>query len=281
MQNQTKAGVALFVTIIALLSYTYIAFMGTEYMVEGDHAKAIGVSLLFVVLLTWGLRTMCQSKASRNKSRGLPLEIAAIGVTFATLLAGSILFNHFLYVADHQEAVQSSIQTITRCVGETDSLYADYADTRLRRYNQLLYKENYKSKKRKAMTQSLRRHLLPEGIDSVRRERREWLSTVKSGSVWNVSTPRNVHYITQAGEEWTKQYETISSLMYKGEQCEPFSTETTPASMSVAAELAHLSQPSLHPDDRSVTVTLLCCLLVLTTYLHIRRPKSKFSGSHR
>ena len=30
MQNQTKAGVALFVTIIALLSYTYIAFMGTE-----------------------------------------------------------------------------------------------------------------------------------------------------------------------------------------------------------------------------------------------------------
>ena len=281
MQNQTKAGMALFVTIIALLTYTYIAFMGTEYMVEGDHAKAIGLSLLFVVLLTWGLRTMCKSKASRNKRRGLPLEIAAIGVTFGTLLAGSIPFNHFLYVADHQEAVQSSIQTITRCVGETDSLYADYADTRLRRYNQLLYKEKYKANKRKAMTQSLRRHLLPEGIDSVRRERQEWLSTVKSGSVWNVSTPRNVHYITKAGEEWTKQYETISNLMYKGEQCEPFSTETATSSASVAAELAYLSQPSLHPDNRSVTVTLLCCLLVLTTYLHIRRPKSKFSGSHR
>ena len=120
MQNQTKAGMALFVTIIALLTYTYIAFMGTEYMVEGDHAKAIGLSLLFALLLTWGIRTMCKSKASRNKRRGLPLEIAAIGVTFGTLLAGSIPFNHFLYVADHQEAVQSSIQTITRCVGETD-----------------------------------------------------------------------------------------------------------------------------------------------------------------
>ena len=131
------------------------------------------------------------------------------------------------------------------------------------------------------MTQSLRRHLLPEGIDSVRRERQEWLGTVKSSSVWNVSTPRNVHYITKAGEDWTKQYETISNLMYKGEQCEPFSAETATSSASVAAELAYLSQPSLHPDNRSMFVTLLCCLLVLTTYFHIRRPKSKFSGSHR
>jgi hypothetical protein len=278
MPNKTSEGVALLFTIIALLAFVYIAFLGTEYMVEGNHLTAIALSLLFVVVLAYSIRTMCKSKASRNKRSGMPREIGSIVITSAFLGLGSIPFNHFLYVLDHQKEVKESIMSISQSVSDIDSLYADYAESRIRSYKQLLYKEHYPSKKVKAMTNSLKRRLLPQDMDSVRTDRRQWLGTLKESSVWNISTPRNLHYIIEAGEDWAKQYATLSKTIYKGEKAEPFSTE---ANAEAAAVLKQLSTPKPHANKRGIGATLLCCALVLTTYLHIRRPKSKFAGSHR
>ena len=278
MQNNTSAGLALFVTTIALLTFVYIAFMGIEYMVEGNHALAIALSLLIVTLLAAGISIMCKSKVSRNRRSGLPVEIAAILVTLGILFVGSIPFSHFLYVTDHEEELHDSIQTIVRGIGNIDSLYAEYAEKRVRDYRRQLYKAHYSVKKTNAMTASLRRRLQPVALDSVRSSRRAWISTLQEGSVWNISTPNNMHYITKAGEDWARQYAEVSSVIYKGEKAAPFACAYTASDEPL---LPILTLPTNRPDARSLAITLVCGLLVLTTYLHIRRPKNKFTGRHR
>ena len=278
MQKKTIAGFALLLTIAALLVFVYISFMGTEYLLEGNHLVAIPLVLLGTALLSYSIWVMCKSKASRDKRKGLPKEVAAFTMAILILLAGSIAFTQFLYVYDHQQQLRETLFSTADDVSMIDSMYKDYAKDRVRAYRNLLKKERYPSAKRTRLTESLRRRLMPAEYDTICAERQRWLASLHDAGVWNISTPRNLHYIVTAGQDWTEQYSRVSSVIYKGEKVETFGSGKT--LFEPSEENKKFSR--LHrPDFRSMVATVVCCLLILTTYLHVRRPRSRYAGNHR
>jgi uncharacterized membrane protein YidH (DUF202 family) len=278
MQKKTIAGFALLLTIAALLVFVYISFMGTEYLMEGNHLVAILLVLMGAAFLSYSIWVMCTSKASRDKRKGLPKEVASFAVAIIVLLVGSVAFTQFLYVHDHQQQLRETLFSTADEVSRIDSVYKDYAQHRVRAYNKLLKNEKYPSAKQSWLTKSLRRRLMPEEYDTICAERQRWLMALHDASVWNISTPRNLHYIVTAGQDWTEQYRQVSSIIYKGEKAEPFGSGET--LFIPGEEYKQFSQPH-RPDLRSLAATIVCCLLILTTYLHVRRPRSRYAGSHR
>ncbi len=278
MQKKTIAGFALLLTIAALLVFVYISFMGAEYLLEGNHLVAVPLVLLGAALLSWSIWMMCTSKASRDKRRGLPKEVAAFAMTIMVLLAGSVAFTQFLYVHDHQRQLRETLFSTAAQVSRIDSLYKDYAQGRVKAYRSLLRKERYPSGKRALLEKSLKRRLMPAGFDRICEDRQRWLASLHDAGVWNISTPRNLHYIVTAGREWTEQYSQVSSVVYKGEKAEPFGYGETSFTHGESSRV--FCKPH-KPNLRSMAATIVCCLLILTTYLHVRRPRSRFAGSHR
>jgi uncharacterized membrane protein YidH (DUF202 family) len=278
MQKKSIAGFALLVTIAALLVFVYISFLGTEYLLEGNHLLAVPLVLLGAALLSYAISVMCKSKGSRDKRKGLPKEVAAIMAAVLILLVGSIAFTQFLYVHDHQRQLRETLFSTADDVSRIDSVYKDYAMQRVNAYRKLLKKERYPSEKQTSMTKSLRRRLMPEEYDTICADRKRWLASVHDAGVWNISTPRNLHYLVSAGHDWTEQYREVSSVIYKGEVAEPFGSGETEFFLS--EESRQFSKPH-RPDSRSMAATVICCLLILTTYWHIRRPKNRYAGSHR
>ena len=278
MNYKTTAGFALLLTILAILTFGGIAFLGMEYLFEGNHTLAILSTISGVILLSYCLKVMCRSKASRNKRSGLPREIFAIIVAIIILAAGSIPFTQFVYVLDHKQMLHKCLTETVQQVRDIDSLYKDYAQERVRKYKGVLYKSRYSSDKVKLMTKSLERRLMPAQYDTVHAQRKEWLGSLTEASVWNISTPRNLHYIVKAGQEWTAEYNKVSSIIYRGEEASAFGTESTAFEPNESHRL--LSEPQ-KPDWRSIMAVLATISLILTTYIHIRRPKSTYVGSHR
>lgn len=278
MQNNATSGIALLITAAALLAYSSIAFLGTEYLLGGNHLTAIALTLMGVVILVYCIYVMCKSKASRNKQSGLPREILSIIIVVLLLFVGSIPFTQFFYIHDHQEELQTTLNETTARLGEVDSLYASYARHRIADYRKQLHKKHIGKSKAKAMEVSLERRLIPESFDTIRLERQEWLRTFHDVSVWSIFTPRKLHHLMEQEEQWNEQYNILSSVIYQNEKAEPF----TPDSTALVASI-QLS-PYLSPqkaDGRSMLMMAACCLLILTTYFHIRRPKNRYEGNHR
>ena len=103
---------------------------------------------------------------------------------------------------------------------------------------------------------------MPAEYDTICAERQRWLMALHDASVWNISTPRNLHYIVTAGQDWTEQYRQVSSIIYKGEKAEPFGSGET--LFIPGEEYKQFSQPH-RPDLSSLAATIFCCLLILTT----------------
>ena len=289
MKNNTITGIALLLTIVALTTFAFIALLGLEYLFRGLHALVIPLLVAGVCALSYCIYLMCVSKASRNKRSGRPREVLAIAGAAALLYAGSIPFTQFLYVHDHRQELISDLSTTVGYVESIDSAYLSYAQQRIKDYKSLVKKEKFSKQKREALVASLTRRLLPANRDSVCAERQEWVSSIGVPSVWSLSTPRNLSRIVEAGEEWTKQYQQISAVIYKGEKHEMFGDgdialpkeqvesnekSTTEAVLPYTQSLRRFFVRQ-KPDYRSLLIATVCCLLILTTYFHIRRPKNR------
>ena len=277
--KKTITGFALLLTIVALITYAFIALLGLEYLLRGFHAVVFPLIVGGLAALSYCIYVMCKSKASRDKRTGLPREVLSIAGAGVLLFAGSIPFTQFLYVHDHREALVADMLTTVSEVGTIDSAYLQYADRRIAAYKRLLKKEKFGKLKQQCLVTSLQRRLLPSNREEVSAERQEWLHSIGTPNVWSIATPRNLSRIIEAGEEWTKQYTIVSAIVYKGENEEPFATLTEDSEeKETGNKTASLKRffKRQRPDYRSLLIATGCCLLILTTYFHIRRPKNRY-----
>lgn len=277
MYRNVSTGLALVITIIALLGFSVLAFLGMEYLFKGDHVMAITPTLIGILFLTWSVYAMCKSKASRNKRKGLFVELFSFIVAAVLLLAGSIPFTLFVSALHREKQFIKTIEKTAEQVSTIDQSYREYANNRIGNYQKILKKKHISSSGIEARSKSLRRRLFPENIDSICEDRKLWLGSLKEVSIWNISTAKNLNYIISAGDDWIKQYQELSGLFYEGEEVDSFKIDES--AMVARNEFASLSTPRL-PDKISLSASLGCIMLILTSYFHIRRPKNKYSGHH-
>ena len=278
MMHNGKAGVALSVTVLALLLFSIAAFYGMEYLYAGNHAIAVSSTFIGLTVLSVCIYFMCKSKSSRNKRSGLPIEIVSMSVACFVLVLGSIPFNIFMSAIDHEKAFVGSITETARNVRAIDSSYQAYVNQRVTNYEGYLKTKNYRTTAVRSMVNSLKRRLTPENMDLVCFERQLWLSALDSVSIWNVSTAKNIRYIVTAGEDWCRQYRLRSSLFYEGEDTTQF--EFDKSLLASQSTYERMRAPHLY-GGLGLLTAVFCFIGIFTTYFFIRRPRNRYSGHHR
>ena len=284
MQNETndyaKYGLSRLVTVVLVVAYAYLCFVGLEYWCYGLSCLetlsqrwlysimvlCLVIGCVFIALL-WNL-TLCMvnSKATRNHTEGIRREVASAIAVFALLAVSSVFFTKSFQLWDSQHKGEFSrcVDSTKRYVSHIDSAYNDYAEMRVANVP-AVYK------------QSLSRRLLlsPSGaLDSLSQQRQEWLMSLSERNVWNVFTPANMCQLRLAREHWVENYREISKNIY---ECEPEGIEPFSDPESEAAMQDFLSTYShLHmPDPRGAMACLLCFVLIMLHYLTTRRPRTR------
>lgn len=274
MFKTDSSGLALLLTILSLLAFAFAAFMGLEYLLEGNHLAAVLICLGGMVLLGICIRLACWGKVTRKKKQGYVIEILSIIAAGVILYFGRTPFSQFVYVVNHEQDINSLVEEARDNASKIDTAYDEYAQKRLASYEHYL-KKNTKDDLHivSQKVNSLKRRLLPEGVTDVRYERKEWLNQLQNVNVWNIATAKNLGYLISASDDWVQQYADVSSLMYEGEKCEPFTMQSN----DIKSRYNEFTTPRT-PDRLSNIAMAVCCLLILTFYIVSLRSKSRYQG---
>lgn len=285
-----SSGLALLMTIASLLGFAYMAFMGLEYMLpenrllveknlvseenllDANQLLAAIMSVVGAALLFFCIRWACWGKATRKKHKGLVIEILSLLAIVALLFLGRVAFSRFIYVIENKQEIESLVTEARATALSIDTTYYIYAQERVKAYHKYLKGDSSRTQK----TSSLRRRLLldDEMLNIVSQEREDWLGQMDDSiNVWNPATPKNLHYIIQASDDWVRQYANVSSLIYEGEKIEPFKMDDGDFKNRYIDFMKRYKT-----DIWSHLAMAFCCVAILTYYIQCRRAKNKFEG---
>lgn len=273
-----SSGIALTLTLLALLVFACFSFMGMEYVTHANHRVTIPFCVGGIILLGVCMRLACWGKTTRKKYKGRAVEILCLLVVGVILYLGREPFSQYVYVINHRQEVDSLVSDALHNAQNIDSIYIAYANERIDKYQDFLQKNktNFTPFARKMRSNSLRRRLLPDSLKFVCTKRAVWMGNLDTVNVWrNIGTPHNLDYLIKASESWVEQYEKVSQIIYQGEKSKPFELSTSSLyNRYVALTTTHNEQD----DQLSNIAMVVCCVLILLYYIICVRARSRYQG---
>lgn len=293
--KQTTFSFALVLSVIVLMAYAFVAFLGMVYWAEGALLVPIISTLGFLAVAILMVLWLCRAKASRWR-RIRRMGQAVAGTFFAIVVLLSMLpFGNFLNVLSHQEELTDDFEQTIASAEELDAAYGQYVDRRVERYRQRLATVASPGGQRSNPTEyetlvggaagstdaekidnlcaSLRRHLLPAS-DSTSTAFHAWLDGMKGISVWNVGLPANIKTLYDEVNSRTESYSSLSARerAFKGEPYEPFAY----ASFGQHSDrlTAIYRELPLPPSFLAVLLALLTAAVALLPYWVTQKPIS-------
>lgn len=277
MYGSGSSGLALLLTIVSLLVFAFFAFMGLEYLLGGDHVVSLLICLSGLALVGLCLKLACWGKSTRMKRKGFVIEVLSLLVIAVLLFFARRPFSQFVYVVNHEQEIESLVIEARDTAYRIDTAYQEYAEKRLADYKRHLTRAGKNGQQQAEQNvSSLRRRLLPDSVTVVREERGRWLDGLQKVNVWNVATAKNLNYIITASEDWVEQYAQVSSIIYKGEKCDPFAME-----VGDIKDRYDVLTTEQKPDLWSDIAMAVCCLLILTYYIQCLRARSRYQKYRR
>lgn len=260
--------------------------MGLVYWNGGDLLMPIILSIVLIALVLCCVLVMCKAKATRMKNLGTLGQLIFGLLVFVVLLLASKPFTNFLRVISDSENIISFMTDACNAAENLDNSYVHYAQQRISDYRDNLYlissgkyinpskyeecfgnaSGNTDDAKINGLVKSLQRRLLPDS-ESIVQERHRWLSRAKNESVWNPLTPSNLNKVEKEVKEWTKNYEELSSVVYKGESASVFKYEKFNNSLKTLTDTYKTFQK---PTFKSIIASITCFIIMLLPYLMTR-----------
>lgn len=286
--NRSKFSFAAVFSLMVLLGYSYLMFMGLIYWQEGRLLLPICLTLGFIAVVVACLMVMCMSKATRWKRIGTIGQCIFGFIILLAFIASAVPFTNFMDVVAQQGKFNEEINNVVESARRLDTEYANYTEQRLSDYRQLLtnvsqnraehaaeYQRllagaagNTDERKIENMVNSLRRKLVADSVSAIVEERQQWLERAADMSVWNLLLPTNMARISDEVYNWTELYANFSDFSYNGEHARPF--EYPEFSTELAALTRNYSQ--LHmPSVLAIIIALLCFGIMLLPYLLTER----------
>lgn len=278
-----KFSFALVFSLIVLLGYAYVVFLGMVYWQDGRFLMPVVVISLFLAVTGLCLMAMCKAKASRWRRRALTGQTVFGGFLLLAFLASSVPLTNFLDVLSRQTTIRRQAKNLLVEARQLDDSYVDYARQRLdnyqyrlelvslvqillpREYNELLGWAEGRTDVQKIawLTDRLRQQLLPDSLTSVQHERQALLRRTSDMRVWNPLLPSLIASINDGADRWADDYQQLSEEVPMGEDAEPFSYPTLSSPFqSLAYRYTQLHVPS----PLAVAVALLCFIIILLPY---------------
>ncbi len=232
--QSSKFNFATVLSIIVLLVFSYITFLGLVYWQDGDFAVAGTLTAILFVLGVFSVYFLTASAESRWGNVRLYGQIGFGSITFILLMLASFPFTNFLTVSSDSELLEKEITEIRDAAIAMDSAYNAYVTNRADSFRIALNKiatnkdENYRAciegasgatndEKINAVVTSLRNRLLPVTAAQTIQARHEWLKESCNVNAWNPHTPSNLAKIGSSVAAWKDDYTKMSQVSYKGE----------------------------------------------------------------
>lgn len=263
--------------LLAVLVFSYIAFLGMLYHETTSSKTPVWIAIGILVIVSLCCFGMCYGKAERNKFLGKSVQIALGTVIFVVLVLAAIPFTNFLDVLGKSEDIKENVEEVFDYASNLDNRYAEYANSRIKDYENILSPEEEisgdsflttRSKNEydyviSVKSQALRRIILPESRRSIVEGRQQWLDNSKEMSLWNVATPDNLRKLKSVVSSWIDEYRTLSSNGFEDESFEPFIEKEFSTSIDTCtAQFTHYHFPSII----AILITFIVFGIILLPY---------------
>lgn len=263
--------------LLAVLVFSYIAFLGMLYHETTSSKTPVWIAIGILVIVSLCCFGMCYGKAERNKFLGKSVQIALGTVIFVVLVLAAIPFTNFLDVLGKSEDIKENVEEVFDYASNLDNRYAEYANSRIKDYENILSPEeeisgdSFLTTRPKneydyvisVKSQALRRIILPESRRSIVEGRQQWLDNSKEMSLWNVATPDNLRKLRSVVSSWIDEYRTLSSNGFEDESFEPFIEKEFSTSIDICtAQFTHYHFPSII----AILITFIVFGIILLPY---------------
>lgn len=277
MIGQKRFNWAMVLALLAVLVFSYIAFLGMLYHETTSSKTPVWIAIGILVIVSLCCFGMCYGKAERNKFLGKSVQIALGTVIFVVLVLAAIPFTNFLDVLGKSEDIKENVEEVFDYASNLDNRYAEYANSRIKDYENILSPEEEisgdsflttRSKNEydyviSVKSQALRRIILPESRRSIVEGRQQWLDNSKEMSLWNVATPDNLRKLRSVVSSWIDEYRTLSSNGFEDESFEPFIEKEFSTSIDTCtAQFTHYHFPSII----AILITFIVFGIILLPY---------------
>lgn len=277
MIGQKRFNWAMVLALLAVLVFSYIAFLGMLYHETTSSKTPVWIAIGILVIVSLCCFGMCYGKAERNKFLGKSVQIALGTVIFVVLVLAAIPFTNFLDVLGKSEDIKENVEEVFDYASNLDNRYSEYANSRIKDYENILSPEEEisgdsflttRSKNEydyviSVKSQALRRIILPESRRSIVEGRQQWLDNSKEMSLWNVATPDNLRKLRSVVSSWIDEYRTLSSNGFEDESFEPFIEKEFSTSIDTCtAQFTHYHFPSII----AILITFIVFGIILLPY---------------
>lgn len=278
---ETKFNFAYVFSVVILLIFSYITFLGLCYWTGGSLITPILLTLALIIVVAGSVYAMSMARSTRWTDIGLAGQICFGVVVLAALLSASIPFTNFLRVANEKKEVQAQIQAAVTSSEAMDAAYKTYADGRIANYRASLtaalaagpgtpvYSQIFGTEPRttaasrmEGMVQSLQNQLLPPSSENTVEERHLWANSIDL-NVWNPMTASNLANLSAKVASWATNYTELSSKIYAGETAQPFEYKGFDSSF---VTLTDSFQHFRRPNASAVIISLICFGIMLLPY---------------
>lgn len=290
--NNKKFNFAFVISIIILLIYSYIVFMGIVYWKDGDIMQGVIYSAALIAVTLTCIIIMCRAKATRWKKTGNVVQIACGIVILAALALSTMPFAHFINLVVKQKEITESFEKAHKYGSQSVVAYYDYVRKREAETRNFLntvdaghgesnpseYEAIFglpgndsNAEKINRMINNLHIILLP---DSVTHANDEALNNLEKGakmSVWNIAMPQYINSIDEMVRTNVKTFNKLSKNAhgYRGDNNYPAFTykQYTDQNAQLKQMLTHMSMPSIV----SIIAALVCFGFMLLPYYLVER----------
>lgn len=237
-----KFSFSLVFSIVVLLAFAYITFLGLVYWREGNLSTPLLMTAVLIAVVLLCVIIMCKAKETRWKNIGTFGQIFCGFIILVSFLLSAVPFTNFLRVRHDKEDISEKVNEACEAAIAMDEAYSNYVDQRLANYQDNLnlmvmgkdispteYSEcvagatgDTDEEKIEALTKSLQMKLMPDSTAIVVAERQKWITNAKEVKILNPLTPANINTVDQQVNGWLENYQELSSVRYKGEETQGF-----------------------------------------------------------
>ncbi len=280
--SRSKFNFAWVFATLALLTYTYISFMGLIYSQLCSLGLSILIALAFTGIIVFLLNIMCKAKATRWLRLGIIGQISIGLIILVFLLVSSVFFTHFTRMIKEKESIIELYSETIDDARELDAKYREYVDQRCQSYKKAIgglkvgtkgYADMVAKPLSLGLSQTsisekyatrLKDFLLGDNIDALNEKRTIWLSE-SATTIWNINLPKNIQDVTSSVNSWLTNYGELSQMQYSQERNYPkFEDESFNQN---ADRLQLLCTTIVPPSFFAILLSIICCAIILLPWI--------------
>ena len=278
-----KFSFSLVFSIVVLLAFAYITFLGLVYWKAGNLSTPLLITMGLIAIVLLCVIIMCKAKETRWKNIGTFGQIFFGFIILVSFLLSAVPFTNFLRVRHDKDDISEKVNEACEAAIAMDEAYDNYVQQRLTNYQDNLnlivmgkdisptdYSEcvagaagDTDEEKIVALTKSLKMKLMPDSTAVIVAERQKWITNAKEVKILNPLTPANINTVDQQVNGWLENYQGLSSIRFKGEETQGFEYSQFESKLK---QLTDTYTKFKFPSIWAVIIAIVCFGVMLLPY---------------